>query len=94
MYKISRYFFENLNNLYYGIRSFWNATVHPNLKKKYVDLPVRPQIINYTWSLQWISLEPQLSAENEVLSVLSELLEAFNSMKQVAMAIVLILSFS
>jgi len=44
--------------------------------------------------LQWISLEPQLSAENEVLSVLSEVLEAFNSMKQVAVAIVLILSFS
>jgi len=63
-------------------------------RKKYVDLRVRPQIINYTWSLQWISLELQLSAENEVLSVLSELLEAFNSMKQVAVAIVLILSFS
>jgi len=44
--------------------------------------------------LQWRSLELQLSAENEVLSVLSDVPEAFNSMKQVAVAIVLIFSFS
>jgi len=47
--------------------------------------------------LRWLSLEPQLSAENDVLSVLSEVLEAFNSIKQVAvaiLAIVLIFSFS
>ena len=36
-------------------------------RQKYVDLRVRLQLINLTWSLQWISLEPQLSAENEVL---------------------------
>ena len=40
-------------------------------------------------------LEPQLSAENEVLSVLSDVPEAFNSMKQVAVAILaIVLSFS
>jgi len=44
--------------------------------------------------LKWISLEPQLSAENEVVSVLSDVPEAFNSKKQVAVAIVLIFSFS
>jgi len=49
--------------------------------------------------LQWLSLEPQLSAEHEVLSVLRDVPEAFNLMKQVGLAvailaIVLIFSFS
>src|SRR6218665_1546090 len=45
-------------------------------------------------SLQWISLEPQLSAENEVLIVFSDVPETVNSMRQVAAANVLTFSFS
>jgi len=45
-------------------------------------------------SLQWLSLDPQPSAVNEVLSVLSDVPVAFNSVKQVAVAIALIFSFS
>jgi hypothetical protein len=60
-------------------------------KQKFVDLRVRLEIIERD---RCNGLEPQLSAENVVLSVWNDLPETFNSLKKVAVAILSIFSSS
>ena len=60
-------------------------------KQKFVDLRVRLEMIERD---RCNGLKPQLSAENEVLSVWNDLPETFNSLKKVAVAILSIFSSS
>ena len=60
-------------------------------KQKFVDLRMRLEIIERD---RCNGLEPQLSAENEVVSVWNDLPETFNTLKKVAVAILSIFSSS
>ena len=60
-------------------------------KQKFVDLRVRLETIERD---RCNGLEPQLSAENEVLSVWNDLPETFNCLRKVAVAILSIFSSS